>query len=81
MADIVKTEKTAKFDLLFVDGDTRTLNIKNPKDGITTSQITAFQTFLQTSNALVGDKAEGTFGKIKKVTIRQKTTTTFGLTE
>lgn len=68
MADISTTTETLKFDLLFVDGDTRALTLKNPKRNISTSEITDLQTFMQTNNIVVGDKDGGTFGRIDAVT-------------
>lgn len=68
MADIVKQTETLKIDNLFVDGDTRVINIKNPKADISQEDITELQTFMQTNNIIIGDKYGGTFGRINKVT-------------
>lgn len=68
MADIYGTAQTVKFDFFFVDGDTRSLSIKNPKSNITTTEIENLQTFMRTNNIIVGDKDGGTFGRIDKVT-------------
>lgn len=68
MADISYTTETLKLDLLFVDGDTRTLTLKNPKRNISTSEIENLQTFMQTNNIVVGDREGGTFGRIDAVT-------------
>lgn len=67
MADKTTVSSTAKIDLYFVDGDTRLITLKNPKNNITTSQIEDLQSFLRTSEALIGDKVGGTFGKISSV--------------
>lgn len=80
MADTIKTTSTAKIDLYFVDGDTRLITLKNPKSDITTSQIEDLQSFLRTSNVLVGDKVQGTFGKISSVTRVMETKTRMDLT-
>lgn len=40
MADTVKAEGSVKWDLDFVDGDTRTVSLKNPKPDITLADIT-----------------------------------------
>ncbi len=76
MADIMKTETTLRIDNLFVDGDTRAITLKNPKDTIQSSEIEALNTWMQTNNIIIGDKAGGTFGKIKTVTRIRKNTVT-----
>lgn len=68
MADISTNEATLKIENYFVDGDTRTISLKNPKSEITTSEIAELETFMRTNNIIVGDKMAGTFGKIEKVT-------------
>ena len=75
MADVVKQTSTLKIDMLFVDGDTRTVTLKNPKANIAQSEITSLQSFLQANNAIIGDKEGATFGSIMKATrITQATT-------
>lgn len=69
MADVITNSKTLKIETVFVDGDTRTITLRNPKSDITESEITALNTFMQSNNVLIGDKAEGTFGKINEVRI------------
>ena len=78
--DTSKTENTLVIENLFVDGDTRNLTLKNPKSNITTSDITALNNFMQANNIIIGDKAGATFGKITKVTKKQKVSTTLDLT-
>lgn len=80
MADIVKTSRDLLIENLFVDGDTRTITLRNPKSNITESQITSLEDFMQANNIIIGDKAGGTFGRINKVTTRSKTSTTLDLT-
>lgn len=67
MASYTTETSELKIDTLFVDGDTRTITLKNPKSTIAESEITELNAFIQENNLLVGDKAGGTFGKIKKV--------------
>lgn len=67
MADTQTTSYDLKLELMFVDEDTRTLTLKNPKSTITTQEIEALQTFIRTNSALIGDKDEATFGKISRV--------------
>ena len=80
MADTVKISDDLLIENLFVDGDTRNLTLKNPKSNITTSDITALNNFMQANNIIIGDKAGATFGKITKVTKKQKVSTTLDLT-
>ena len=68
MADTVTRTESLKIDNLFVDGDTRIITLKNPKQNITTSDITALQTFMQANNVIIGDSYGGTFGRINQVT-------------
>lgn len=70
MADVLTSEKVLLIDNLFVDGDTRTITLKNPKENITQSEITELNTFCQNNNILIGDKEGGNFGRITKVTVR-----------
>lgn len=79
MAITYRTDTTLKIDNLFVDGDTRAITLKNPKDSISSAEITELNAFMQENNIIIGDKAEGTFGRITKVTRVTKTTLNIGL--
>lgn len=68
MADVRTNTESLKIEALFVDGDTRTITLKNPKSQIETSDIIALQTFMQANNVIIGDRYEGTFGRIDAVT-------------
>ena len=61
------TTTTLKVSNLFVDGDTRSFTLKNPKAEITLSDIMDLQTFMQSNNVIIGDKYGGTFGRIEEV--------------
>lgn len=67
MADIITSESVLKIENYFVDGDTRTITLKNPSNNITTEQIQNLETFMRTNNIIQGDKMQGTFGKISAV--------------
>lgn len=76
MADITKTSDVLRFESLFVDGDTRTFTLKNPKANIAASQFTSLDSFIRDNNLLIGDKWGGNFGRIvevKKITTVTKT--------
>lgn len=66
MADIVSEEMTLAIENLFVDGDTRTLTLKNPKMTSLDTQLENLNTFMQTKNILIGDKDGATFGRIQR---------------
>lgn len=75
MPDIVTQDSTLVFDLMFVDGDTRTQKLKNPKATITENEIAELNAFIQANNLIIGDKGAATFGKIARVTKRNETIT------
>lgn len=75
MADITTQDSTLVFEFMFVDGDTRTQKLKNPKGNITEQQIADLNTYIQANNLVIGDKGGATFGKISRVTKRDETVT------
>lgn len=79
MADTVSQSSELKMEALFVDGDTRTLNVKNPKANITQANITALNTLMQTNNLIVGDKYGGRFGRLTYAAKVDKTTVNLDL--
>lgn len=83
MADKQTVTTSLKFEWLFLDGDTRVFTMKNPKETITSSEITAIETLIidapqeQTdvqTQLLVGDKAGSLFRRINTVVREQVTT-------
>lgn len=79
MADTTSTSKELKIEALFVDGDTRTMSVKNPKANLAQSDIASLNAFMQTNNILVGDKYSGRFGRINTASIVQKSTVNLDL--
>lgn len=75
MADVSTTTSELKIEQYFVDGDTRTITLKNPATNITTADIESLQTFMQTNQPLIGDKMGAAFGKIMTVTRTDKQAT------
>lgn len=67
MAHITSSAESLKIENLFVDGDTRTITLKNPRSNISNADITELQTFMQHHNVIIGDKYGGTFGRIESV--------------
>lgn len=80
MPDVITEATTLKIEMDFVDGDTRTNNIKDPKQNITSSDIEDLNQFIRENNALIGDKYNAPFARIKKATRVAKTTVNYDLT-
>jgi len=74
MADKVKTESILNIECVFLDGDTRTITMKNPRSNISSSDIENLETFMQTENIIIGDRDSSDFRKIKKAVKRETTT-------
>lgn len=74
MADTVKVSNVLKTKFYFVDGDDRTINVKNPKSTITSTDIQGLETWMQTNQPLIGDKMGAAFGKIMSATMVATTT-------
>lgn len=78
MADKVTTTYQLKFEWLFVDGDTRTLTLQNPKETIQTNEITELENLILNAQSesdpnsgvtlLIGDKTSADFRRINMVT-------------
>ena len=56
MSDIYKQSYILKIKLGFADGDTRTINLDNPRNDLTASEIYEVSQFIKTNNLLLGDK-------------------------
>ncbi len=84
MADKTTSTDELKIENLFVDGDTRTITLKNPKDTITTAEITALETLILngggSASILIGEKYGGDFRRIEEVRRIEKAVTEFDLT-
>lgn len=70
----ITTSEDLRIETYFVDGDTRTFTLKNPKAQIAESDIASINSMIQTNNLLIGDKTGATFGKITSATRVTKTT-------
>lgn len=79
MADSVKSSATAQFEFAFVDGDTRTFNLPNPKAEITPEEVQDLNAYIRENNLIVGDKEGGTFAQINHIKRIGKTTVTVDL--
>ena len=56
MADTVKNTYILKIKLGFADGYTRTINLDNPRNDLTASEIYEVSQFIKENNLLLGDK-------------------------
>ncbi len=56
MADVVKSSYILKIKLGFADGDTRTINLDNPKNNLQASQVHELSQYIKNNNLLLGDK-------------------------
>lgn len=83
MADKTATTETLKIENLFVDGDTRIITLRNPKEEITQSEIIALETLIKNGTGeesiLIGDKYGSDFRRIEKATRTTKSVTTLDL--
>jgi len=84
LADKTTTTSTLNIDTAFKDTDTRTIKLKNPRENISTGDITALETLIRngadgSQSLLIGDKRGSDFLQIDKVTKVTKSTTEFDL--
>lgn len=79
MADTQTTSDTLKINTLFVDGDTRTITLKNPRSDLQSSDIESLDNFMKTNNILIGDKYGSDFRRIEEAKRVRTTTTTLDL--
>lgn len=83
MADTQKQESTLNITTAYKDTDTRIIKLKNPRDNISTGDITALETLIKngdgTNSLLIGDKRGSDFLQIDIVTRVTKNTTTLDL--
>lgn len=55
-ADTVKETYILKIKLGFSDGDTRTINLDNPRNDLQASDVYEISNFIKENNLLLGDK-------------------------
>lgn len=79
--DTVTSSSELKYNLGFTDGDTRILNLKNPKSGLTDSDVNAVKSFFIASDTslIVGDKNGSDFAGFISIEKIDKTTRTLDL--
>ena len=76
MADKTKTESVLNIECLFLDGDTRTITLKNPRSNVSSSDIESLESFMLENLIIIGDRDGFDFRKIKKA-VKRNTTTSY----
>ena len=71
MADTITSASTLKLEAYFSDGDTRTIEIDNPKDNLTKEQINAVAAVGVSTQVILGDKAAAPFVRFNKAKTRE----------
>ena len=79
MSDIYKQSYILKIKLGFADGDTRTINLDNPRNNLTATEIYEVSQFIKTNNLLLGDKYGADSAGILTADIVQSAKTTLDL--
>ena len=74
MADVYKTTDNLIIEFGFIDGDTRTISLRSPKNNLAESDIESLDTFIRENNILIGDREGSDFRSIKKAVKRTTTT-------
>lgn len=80
MADTQTTIRELIIENYFVDGDTRTQTLKNPKLNIASSEIQSLQSYCQINQPIIGDKTGAAFGRINRATVKTTNKITLDLT-
>jgi len=79
MADTIKSAAELKIVSKYVDGDTRTITLDDPKDNLTDAQINGVSATFKTNNFLLGDKGGADFLEFDTAKVTQKKTTQLDL--
>ena len=79
MSDIYKQSYILNIKLGFADGDTRTINLDNPRNDLTADEIHELSQFIKNNNLLLGDKYGADSAGILTADIVQSAKTTLDL--
>ncbi|MBQ6297419.1 MAG: DUF2922 family protein [Selenomonadaceae bacterium] len=81
MADTVKSTSSMQLEFSFVDGDTRTVSIDNPKTSINLGAAAAsIGSYVKEHNILLGDKTGADSKGLKSAHLVNQTTTKLDIT-
>lgn len=72
-SDTITSSQYLQFDFGFNDGDNRKQNIPSPRDNITESELTTFDSWLNTYKPVIGDKFGASTTGINSATIIEQT--------
>ena len=75
MADTIKSSSELKIESGFVDSDTRTITLLNPRSDLTAADILAVETTVKNTQPIVGDKGGSQFARFNKARIIEKQVT------
>lgn len=75
MADTVKMSSILNIECVFMDGDTRTITLKNPRSDISATEIGNLKMFMQDNQIIIGDRDSADFRNIIQAVKRNITTT------
>ena len=79
MADTIKSASELKILSKYVDGDTRTLTLDDPKDNLTAEQINAVGSVVRANNFILGDKGGADFLEFDTARVVEKKITQLDL--
>lgn len=75
MADKTVSKNVLSLEMEFVDGDTRTINLDNPKATVTAEGINSLGAYAAENGLVIGDKEGAAFSRFKSAkTISRMTT-------
>lgn len=77
MADVMKVTTALNLEAEFVDGDTRSITVDNPRSDVTEQEIDALNAIMV--KCLLGDKTGAQFLRWKTAKVVRKQTVTFDL--
>ena len=78
-ADTITSSSTGNLLVEFYDGDTRTVDVPDPRDDLTATEINAFVEKLKTDQPIIGDKTGASITGASKFTIVDKIDVKFDL--
>lgn len=68
-ADTITSSEVLQIKNTFTDGDTRTIDVPDPRDDVSASDITELETWILANNALIGDKDGAPFAYVDSAII------------
>lgn len=77
--DTVTSAQTLQIEFGFEDEDTRSINVPNPKEEITSEEVGALSYWIEGANIVIGDKTGAASSGINAATRVTKTTTKLDL--